>query len=91
MSAAAAAAVSKKRTVQRRQPKDDKAEKVLFCIKINNPIRKACIRAVEWSVFEYVILFTIFANCVALAIFTPFPNNDTNEINRGLVSLSLLV
>lgn len=83
---AAATALSKKRSAQRRQPKSDKAQRVLFCLDIKNPLRKACISIVEWTVFEYIILFTIFANCVALAIFTPLPNNDSNEINEALVS-----
>ena len=38
------------------------------------------------TVCEYVILLTIFANCVALAINTPFPGEDSNEINQILVS-----
>ena len=37
--------------------------------------------------FEYLILLTIFANCVALAIYSPFPNGDSNITNAYLVSL----
>lgn len=29
---------------------------------------------------------TIFANCVALAVYTPYPCNDSNTINGYLVS-----
>lgn len=47
--AAAAAAMSKKRAQQRRQPRDDKAPRVLFCLTLENPVRKACIRIVEWT------------------------------------------
>ena len=36
--------------------------------------------------FEWLILFTIFANCVALAVFTPYPNGDSNNTNLVLVS-----
>lgn len=36
--------------------------------------------------FEYLILFTIFANCVALAVYTPYPNSDSNSTNLFLVS-----
>lgn len=36
--------------------------------------------------FEYLILMTIFANCVALAVYTPYPCNDSNTINGYLVS-----
>jgi voltage-dependent calcium channel L type alpha-1D len=39
---------------------------------------------VEWKPFEYLILVTIFANCVALAIYTPFPNNDSDKVNNTL-------
>jgi len=35
--------------------------------------------------FEYFILVTIFANCVALAINTPYPMNDSDSINAALV------
>ena len=37
--------------------------------------------------FEYFILATIFANCVALAIYTPYPNNDSDYINNVLVCI----
>ena len=38
------------------------------------------------TAFEYLILITIFANCVALAIVTPYPMADSNEVNAALVS-----
>lgn len=37
--------------------------------------------------FEIIILLTIFANCVALAIYIPFPEDDSNATNSNLVSL----
>ena len=36
--------------------------------------------------FEYLILLTIFANCIALAIYTPYPQGDSNDLNNALVS-----
>jgi len=36
--------------------------------------------------FEYLVLVTIFANCVALAVYTPYPDGDSNELNTILVS-----
>ena len=36
--------------------------------------------------FDYFILFTIFMNCVALAVVTPYPNGDSNWLNGILVS-----
>lgn len=39
--------------------------------------------------FEIIILLTIFANCVALAIYLPMPEDDTNIANSSLVRHSL--
>ena len=44
---------------------------------------------VDSTPFEYLILLTIFANCVALAIYSPFPNGDSNITNAYLVSHSI--
>ncbi|NXK66064.1 CAC1S protein, partial [Sylvietta virens] len=38
--------------------------RALFCLTLENPLRKACISIVEWKPFEIIILLTIFANCV---------------------------
>ena len=35
--------------------------------------------------FDIVILLTIFANCIALAIYVPYPNEDSNATNEILV------
>lgn len=40
--------------------------------------------------FEALILIMIMANCVALAVFTPFPHQDSNAINAALVGESML-
>lgn len=34
--------------------------------------------------FEYIILLTIFANCIALAVYTPYPKSDSNVTNSLL-------
>ncbi|GCC40125.1 hypothetical protein chiPu_0024160, partial [Chiloscyllium punctatum] len=34
--------------------------------------------------FDILILLTIFANCVALAVHIPFPEDDSNQINHSL-------
>lgn len=39
--------------------------------------------------FEIIILMTIFANCVALAVYIPFPEDDSNATNSNLVSKCL--
>ncbi|KAK4015339.1 hypothetical protein OUZ56_030320 [Daphnia magna] len=67
--AAAAAAAAAKR----------KAMTLSYCIGYNilNPL-SLC------TPFEYLILLTIFANCVALAVYTPYPNGDSNITNAYL-------
>ncbi|KAI5607630.1 calcium channel, voltage-dependent, L type, alpha 1S subunit, a isoform X1, partial [Silurus asotus] len=59
------------------------ARSLLF-LTLKNPFRKACISIVE--PFEIIILLTIFANCVALAVFMPMPEEDTNNTNSNLVT-----
>ncbi|KAL2743581.1 muscle calcium channel subunit alpha-1 isoform X3, partial [Vespula maculifrons] len=34
--------------------------------------------------FEWLILMTIFANCIALAFYTPYPFGDSNQTNQYL-------
>uniref|UniRef100_A0A8C9RF57 Voltage-dependent L-type calcium channel subunit alpha n=1 Tax=Scleropages formosus TaxID=113540 RepID=A0A8C9RF57_SCLFO len=58
--------------------------RALFCLSLNNPIRRACISLVEWKPFDIFILLSIFANCVALAIYVPFPEDDSNSTNHDL-------
>lgn len=36
--------------------------------------------------FDVLILLTILANCVALAVYVPFPGDDSNRTNEILVS-----
>lgn len=36
--------------------------------------------------FDIFILLSIFANCVALAVYIPFPEDDSNSTNHDLVS-----
>uniref|UniRef100_A0A669PDY5 Voltage-dependent L-type calcium channel subunit alpha n=1 Tax=Phasianus colchicus TaxID=9054 RepID=A0A669PDY5_PHACC len=40
--------------------------------------------------FEIIILLTIFANCVALAIYIPFPEDDSNATNSNLERVEYL-
>lgn len=35
--------------------------------------------------FDILILLTIFANCVALGVYIPFPEDDSNTANHNLV------
>ncbi|XP_077337609.1 voltage-dependent L-type calcium channel subunit alpha-1S isoform X2 [Lithobates pipiens] len=65
-------------------PPSPRPPRALFCLGLQNPFRKFCINIVEWKPFEMIILLTIFANCVALAIFLPMPEEDTNSTNSVL-------
>ncbi|XP_068449929.1 calcium channel, voltage-dependent, L type, alpha 1D subunit, a isoform X10 [Clinocottus analis] len=58
--------------------------RALFCLNLNNPIRRACISLVEWKPFDIFILIAIFANCMALAVYVPFPADDSNSTNHDL-------
>ncbi|CAH0403502.1 unnamed protein product [Chilo suppressalis] len=70
----------------RRGPKvqQERPKRALFCLTLKNPLRKICIDIVEWKPFEWMILTTIFANCIALAVYTPYPASDSNYTNSVL-------
>ncbi|KAM6468747.1 voltage-dependent L-type calcium channel subunit alpha-1F isoform 6-T7 [Liasis olivaceus] len=61
-----------------------RSPRALFCLHLNNPIRRAAISIVEWKPFDILILMTIFANCVALGVYIPFPEDDSNISNHNL-------
>ncbi|XP_055024338.2 calcium channel, voltage-dependent, L type, alpha 1F subunit isoform X1 [Misgurnus anguillicaudatus] len=61
-----------------------RAPRALFCLKLNNPIRRAVLHFVEWKPFDIFILLAIFANCVALGVSKPFPEDDSNATNHDL-------
>uniref|UniRef100_A0AAR5PWD0 Voltage-dependent L-type calcium channel subunit alpha n=1 Tax=Dendroctonus ponderosae TaxID=77166 RepID=A0AAR5PWD0_DENPD len=83
--------VAPKRPPRRVQkPPPDRPKRALFCLYLKNPIRKMCIDVVEWKPFEWLILMTIFANCVALAVYTPFPNGDSNTTNAYLEKIEYI-
>ncbi|XP_060034500.1 voltage-dependent L-type calcium channel subunit alpha-1S [Erinaceus europaeus] len=79
--------------LKKKQPKKPPPEvlprppRALFCLTLQNPVRKACISIVEWKPFETIILLTIFVNCVALAVYLPMPEDDNNTLNLGLEKL----
>lgn len=88
--AAAGTTARERRRPPRKGPKVvERPVRALFCLGLANPLRKLCISVVEWKPFEYLILLTIFANCVALAVYTPYPNSDSNQVNATLVSTPL--
>ncbi|XP_045456632.1 muscle calcium channel subunit alpha-1-like [Melitaea cinxia] len=80
------------RKTPRRGPKvqQERPKRALFCLTLKNPLRKLCIDIVEWKPFEWMILTTIFANCVALAVYTPFPASDSNYTNWVLEKIEYI-
>ena len=44
---------------------------------------------VEWKPFDFLIIITILCNCIALAVYSPFPMDDTDETNLILVGEDL--
>nr|XP_032828240.1 voltage-dependent L-type calcium channel subunit alpha-1D-like [Petromyzon marinus] len=67
-----------------------RAARSLFCLSLQNPVRRACISIVEWRPFDVLILLTIFSNCVALAVYVPFPDDDTSSTNLSLEKLEFV-
>ncbi|XP_028822833.1 calcium channel, voltage-dependent, L type, alpha 1D subunit, a isoform X3 [Denticeps clupeoides] len=63
---------------------NNRPPRALFCLNLNNPLRRACISVVEWKPFDIFILIAIFANCMALAVYVPFPEDDSNSTNHDL-------
>ncbi|XP_065316255.1 muscle calcium channel subunit alpha-1-like isoform X4 [Gordionus sp. m RMFG-2023] len=92
-----AANTMSKRRARTKAPPNNRPVRALFCLTLKNPIRRLCISVVEWNViihrkkrawhlrpFEYLILLFIFANCLALAIYKPYPRGDSNPLNENL-------
>ncbi|CAG4985172.1 unnamed protein product [Colias eurytheme] len=68
----------------------ERPKRALFCLTLKNPLRKLCIDIVEWKPFEWMILTTIFANCIALAVYTPYPSGDSNYTNWVLEKIEYI-
>ncbi|XP_072130490.1 probable voltage-dependent R-type calcium channel subunit alpha-1E [Mobula birostris] len=60
------------------------ANRSLFLFGEDNIIRKSARRVIEWPPFEYMILATIIANCVVLALEQHLPNGDKTPMARSL-------
>ncbi|XP_062398037.1 voltage-dependent L-type calcium channel subunit alpha-1D [Sardina pilchardus] len=61
-----------------------RAPRALCCLTLSNPIRMAALALVEWKPFDIFILLAIFANCVAMGVTKPFPDDDSNQTNHNL-------
>ncbi|XP_063720723.1 voltage-dependent calcium channel type A subunit alpha-1-like isoform X3 [Symsagittifera roscoffensis] len=60
------------------------ANNSLFIFQEDNFIRKWAKRITEWVPFEYLILLTIMANCVVLALETHLPKDDKTPLAKKL-------
>ena len=70
--------------------KNFRAARSIYCFSLKNPIRKWCIALVEWKPFEYFILVTILATCASLGMYTPYPNNDSDDLNSLLENIEVI-
>ena len=61
----------------------------LFIFSEQNIIRKYAQKIIEWGPFEYMVLLTIIANCVVLALEEHLPNDDKTPLAISLVSIIL--
>ncbi|CAF3656370.1 unnamed protein product, partial [Adineta steineri] len=59
-------------------------ERSLFIFSKNNWIRKRANDVIEWNPFEYMVLLTIIANCIVLALEEHLPNEDKTTLARSL-------
>jgi len=59
---------------------------LLYRLHVNAVLQVVFFNDVVNRPFEYLILVTIFANCVALAVYKPYPDGDSNDLNTILVS-----
>uniref|UniRef100_A0A158P6U9 Voltage-dependent L-type calcium channel subunit alpha n=1 Tax=Angiostrongylus cantonensis TaxID=6313 RepID=A0A158P6U9_ANGCA len=86
--------IAKKRPPQRKPLRQsnvvERSERSLLCLSLNNPLRKICIAIVEWRPFEYLILMMICANCIALAVYQPYPAQDSDSKNTILEQIEYL-
>ena len=64
-------------------------KRALFILSPENLLRKAAKKIVDWPFFEYLILTTICANCVVLALEGIFLNNVADIENMDLRTASV--
>ncbi|XP_048458208.1 probable voltage-dependent R-type calcium channel subunit alpha-1E [Rhincodon typus] len=60
------------------------ANRSLFLFGEDNIVRKSARKVIEWPPFEYMILATIIANCVVLALEQHLPNGDKTPMAKSL-------
>jgi len=72
------------------KPPPDRAKRSIYLFSLKNPIRQLFIKITEAKWFEILILLTILGTCISLAVFTPFPNGDSNATNDFLEEIEII-
>jgi len=72
------------------KPPPDRAKRSVYLFSLKNPIRQLFIKITEAKWFEVLILLTILGTCISLAVFTPFPNGDSNATNDFLEEIEII-
>jgi len=72
------------------KPPPDRAKRSIYLFSLKNPIRQLFIQITEAKWFEILILLTILGTCISLAVFTPFPNGDSDATNDFLEEIEII-
>merc|ERR1719481_1664565 len=72
------------------KPPPDRAKRSIYLFTLKNPIRQLFIKITEAKWFEILILLTILGTCISLAVFTHFPNGDSNATNDFLEEIEII-
>merc|ERR1719204_1481362 len=72
------------------KPPPDRAKRSIYLFTLKNPIRQLFIKITEAKWFEILILLTILGTCISLAVFTPFPNGDSNATHDFLEEIEII-
>ena len=65
---------------------DERGPTSLFLFTPTSPVRKMMTWLVNWPPFDWVIIITIMANCVVMAMDDKLSNNDKSIMSIKLVS-----
>ncbi|OQR72761.1 voltage-dependent calcium channel type A subunit alpha-1-like, partial [Tropilaelaps mercedesae] len=75
--------MAKKKKGATREP-GEKGPTALFLLSEDNPVRKCTRFLIEWPPFEFMVLVTIIANCVVLALEEHLPEGDRTPLAQKL-------
>ncbi|XP_022652390.1 voltage-dependent calcium channel type A subunit alpha-1-like isoform X3 [Varroa destructor] len=75
--------MTKKKKGAAREP-GEKGPTALFLLSEDNPLRRCTRFLIEWPPFEFMVLVTIIANCVVLALEEHLPKGDRTPLAQKL-------